>query len=186
VSTASKAIASAVQAAACGYGVLLLPPLLSGDVAKEEIVLPLTLAYVFSGHLEFRLPLASRALAAVENAFDEIIRSVPLVSKGVMYVRMQQPGPAELHELLRASTLVVRTDQDSAAQAPADAAEIVILAAANAAEAYSGSGKVPRLVSRNLDRVRDPELRKKIADCVAVFDLGAGGHITQGDFSVSW
>ena len=71
MSTASKAIASVAKPAPAAFGVLLLPELLGSgpfkNVSKNEIVMPLTLAYVFSGHIEFRLPLASCALAAVEE-----------------------------------------------------------------------------------------------------------------------
>lgn len=190
MSTASLAVASVAKAAPAAYGVLLLPELLGRNplknVTKEEIVLPLTLAYVFSGHIEFRLPLAPCALPAVESAFDEILRSVPLVSKGVQYVRFQGPSKAELQELLTPSALMLHSGNDCAVQAPENAAEVVILAAAKNSEAYSGAGNVPRLLTRNLDRVRDPELRTKITDCIALFELQAGGHITQGDFSVSW
>lgn len=188
MSTASKAIASVAKAAPAAYGVLLLPELLSADasknVSKEEIVLPLTLAYVFSGNVEFRLPLVSGALSVVERAFDEIIRSVPMVSKGVLYVRSEESLNNELQQLLRAATLVLRTGKDCAVETPAHAAEVVILAGNS--KAYSGGGSVPRLLTRNLDRLHDAELRKKIADCISLFDLQAGGHITQGDFSVSW
>lgn len=184
--SASSFAAGATVPAPCAYGVLLLPELLNGSVTKEEIVLPLTLAYVFAQHFEFRLPLVPAALAAVESAFDEIIRSMPIVNKGVLYVRMREFSPAALEGLLRASTLVIRSDGKLDVCAPATAAEIVLLSAMAQGRNAMGDGTGPRMLARNLEALRDPELRKKIADCISIFELQSGGHITQGDFSVSW
>jgi hypothetical protein len=182
--TASKALGSAAVAAPCAHGVVLLPELLAGQVTKEQIILPLTLAYVFSEHLDFRLPLAPAAMPAVEKAFDEILRSMPLASKGVLYVRTSTAEMQVVSELVRSSDLIIRSDRQFNVEVPANTSEVVVLSAAAAAGNSEMQG--PRLVTRNIERLRHPELRKKIADCIALFDLQSEGHITHGDFSISW
>lgn len=186
--------AVAAQPAPAPYGVLILPSLLTGHVSKEEILLPLTLAYVFSESMEFRLPLVDGALAVVESAFDEILRSMPLASKGVQYLRAREHAAEALNHLMRETSLVITTNAATAPPAPSSAAEVVFLSSQSPTSSLgdrqandgNGNGNVPRIVARNLDSVHDPELRKKIADCISLFELQAAGHITQGHFSVSW
>jgi len=173
---ATQPVVHVATAVEVPYAVLLLPAVLEGAPQKQELLLPLTLAYLLSAHITFQFPLHESALAVVERTFDDILKGLPKESKGICYRGVER---AE-----RASTLVPQSS--------------LLLTDERGRQATNGCGSLPAaVISRsegdtcvvllqNLQMVSDLGLRGKLASCAQLINVQSSGFITEGHFSLSW
>ncbi|HVZ59888.1 MAG TPA: hypothetical protein VG892_03795 [Terriglobales bacterium] len=71
----------------------------------DSILLPLTLAYLASQHVRVIIPLPKPLLPWVDSLFDELVSSLPIAGKGVVY---QAAGDVKaLHELISGACLLL-------------------------------------------------------------------------------
>jgi len=173
---ATQAVARVLPAVENPYGLLLLPTVLDGAPQKQELLLPLTLAYLLSAHIAFRFPLCERALAVVERVFDDILNGLPKESKGIRYESLERPERASA--LLLHSSLLLTDDRGLQELTNCDGLPLAVI---------SKSGGNGNLVCvQNLEKVADLGLRGKLACCAQLVNAQAGGFITEGPFSLSW
>ena len=158
------------------YAVLLLPAVLNGTLQKQELFLPLTLAYLLSAHIAFRFPLRESALPLVERVFDDILNGLPKESKGICY---QSVDGAERATALVPQSSLLLTDERGLHELPRR--ERLPAAVISRSE---GNASLLRL--RNLERIDDLGLRGKLAGCAQLINVQSGGFITEGPFSLSW
>jgi len=158
------------------YAVLLLPALLTGLPEKQELFLPLTLAYLLSAHIAFHFPLGESALAVVERVFDDLLNGLPKESKGLRYQRVD--GAARAFVLVPHSSLLVTDDRGLHALVGCETLPAAVISRAE------GNCNLVRL--HNLEKIADLGLRGKLAGCAQLINVQAGGFITEGPFSLSW
>jgi len=158
------------------YAVLLLPAVLEGTPQKQELLLPLTLAYLLSAHIAFRFPLCESALAVVERVFDDILNGLPKESKGIGYQSVDEAERASA--LVPHSSLVLTDDRGLHALHSCETLPAAVISRSE------GNSNLVRL--HNLEKVSDPGLRGKLAGCAQLINAQAGGFITEGPFSLSW
>ena len=173
---ASQAAVHVARGAEKPYAVLLLPAVLNGTPQKQELLLPLTLAYLLSAHITFRFPLRESALPLVERVFDDILSGLPKESKGICY---QGVEAAERASALVPQSSLLLTDERGLHELPGS--ERVPAAVISRSE---GSASLLRL--RNLEKIDDLGLREKLAGCAQLINVQSGGFITEGPFSLSW
>jgi hypothetical protein len=173
---ATQAAAQALPAVEKPYAVLLLPAVLDGAPQKQELLLPLTLAYLLSAHIAFRFPLRESALAVVERVFDEILSGLPKESKGIRYQSVDGAKCASL--LVPHSSLLVTNDRGLQELANCDGLPLAVISKSE------DNSNFMRL--RNLGKVADVGLRAKLASCAQLINVQSGGFITEGHFSLSW
>jgi hypothetical protein len=157
------------------YAVLLLPSVLDTS-KKQDLFLPLTLAYLLSAHIPFQFPLRESALAVVERAFDDILNGLPKDSKGICYRSVDQMEPAAA--LVPRSSLLL-TDEHGLRELP-DCSGLPLAVISKA------EGNTHVLTMRNLHKIEDLGLRGKLAGCAQLINIQAGGFVSEGHFSLSW
>jgi len=158
------------------YAVLLLPAVLEGVAQKQELLLPLTLAYLLSTHIAFRFPLCESALAVVERAFDDILKGLPKESKGIRYQSVERPDRASA--LVPHSSLLLTDDRGLQDLTKCNGLPLAVISKSD------GNSNLVRL--HNLEKVSDIGLRAKLASCAQLINVQSGGFITEGHFSLSW
>jgi hypothetical protein len=157
------------------YAVLLLPAVLEGVPQKQELLLPLTLAYLLSAHIAFRFPLCESALAVVERVFDDILNGLPKESKGICYQSVE--GAERASVLVPHSSLLVTDDRGLQKLTNCDGLPLAVIL-------KSEGDNLLRL--HNLEKVSDLGLRGKLAGCAQLINVQSSGFITEGPFSLSW
>lgn len=173
---ATQAVVRVSPAIEIPYGVLLLPAVLEGTPQRQELLLPLTLAYLLSAHIAFQFPMHESGLVVVEHAFDDILKGLPKESKGIRYRSVER---AE-----RASALVPQSSlllTDERGRQATDGCESLPAAVISRPE---GNNCVVLL--QNLEKVSDLGLRSKLASCAQLINVQSTGFITEGHFSLSW
>lgn len=173
---ATQAAVQVLPAAEKPYAILLLPAVLSGVPEKQELFLPLTLAYLLSAHIAFHFPLRESALAVVERVFDDILKGLPKESKGIRYQSVE--GAERVSVLVPHSSLLVTDDRGLHALAGCETLPAAVISRAE------GNSNLVRL--HNLEKIADLGLRGKLAGCAQLINVQAGGFITEGPFSLSW
>lgn len=153
---------------------LLLPALLVGTAQPQELLLPLTLAYLLSAHVPFRFPMPESAVPIVEHTFDGILNGLPKESKGILY--LAGVLPEQIAAMVRNAALVLTSDSAPAAD----------LNGLPAAVFCRGADHSQLLLLRNVDRLADSELKSKLAGCAQLINLQSSGFISEGHFSLSW
>jgi hypothetical protein len=176
VAPAAHAAVPLFQAAENPYAVLLLPCVLRGLPQKQELFLPLTLAYLLSVHIPFRFPLRERALAVVERVFDDILNGLPNESKGIRYQSVDQAERAST--LLPHSSLLLTDERGLPEMTNCDGLPLAVI--------LKSEGNANLLRLRNLEKIDDLGLRGKLAGCARLINVQSGGFITEGHFSLSW
>jgi len=158
------------------YGLLLLPSLFNGAVEHQELLLPLTVAYLLSAHLPFRFPLPEGMINTIEQLFDAILNGLPKESKGILYA--PTPSLAPMSELLQDASLVI-TDDVGLEQSDgfADVPQAVLCRATD---------HIRALKLRNTEKLHDTELKAKLAVCAQLINAQSAGFTTEGHFSLSW
>ena len=96
-----------------GSAVLLLANVLQENL-DEPILLPLTLAYLVSAHMEVIFPVPNSILAPVDSTYDELLEDLPIATGGISY--RPPPGVGEMRQLVESVCLVI-TDIPEAASA---------------------------------------------------------------------
>jgi len=173
---ATQPVVRVARAVEAPYAVLLLPAVLEGAPQKQELLLPLTLAYLLSAHITFQFPLHESALAVVERAFDDILKGLPKESKGICYRTIER---AESVRSLAPRSALLLTDERG--RQAVDGCESLPAAVISHPE---GASSVVRL--QNLEKVSDLGLRGKLASCAQLINVQSSGFITEGHFSLSW
>jgi hypothetical protein len=158
------------------YAVLLLPAVLHGAPSKQELFLPLTLAYLLSAHIAFHFPLRQSALAVVERVFDDILRGLPKDSKGICY---QEIGEAEhVSALVPQSSLLLTDERGLEELANCNGLPLAVIS--------KSAGNTHLLRMRHLEKIEDQGLRGKLVGCAQLINVQSEGFITEGHFSLSW
>ena len=173
---ATQAVARDLPAVENPYGLLLLPTVLDGAPQKQELLLPLTLAYLLSAHIGFRFPLHENALAVVERVFDDILSGLPKESKGIRYQSVDGAECASL--LVPHSSLLLTDDRGLRELTNRDGLPLAVISKAE------GNSNLLRLDS--LEKVADVGLRAKLVSCAQLINVQSGGFLTEGHFSLSW
>ncbi len=173
---ATQAAAELVRAVAKPYAALFLPAVLEGVPEKQELFLPLTLAYLLSAHIAFQFPLRENALPLVERVFDDILHGLPKESKGICYQSVDGLECASV--LVPHSSLLLTDDRGLEELAGGDGLSAAVLS--------KSEGNTNLLRLRNLEKIDDLGLRGKLAGCAQLINVQSGGFITQGHFSLSW
>ena len=163
------------------YAAVVLPDLLSGvpdlrsvAIDKQNLLLPLTIAYLVSAHVSVRLPMREQVVPLVDRVFDEILRGKTLEVKGVLYVPVA--GAAQARDLVAGAALVITSD----------AALTQIAACVPRAIISTANGRPASLELCNLAVIADQKLRETLDGCAQLINLQGEGFCTEGDFSVSW
>ena len=173
---ATQAAVRVSPAAQKPYAVLFLPAVFQGTPQKQELLLPLTLAYLLSAHIPFRFPLRESALAVVERAFDDILSGLPKESKGICY---ECVGPAQDASVLVPQSSLLVTD-DGGLRALCDGETLP------AAVISHSETKAHGMRLHNLEKISDARLRAKLASCARLINSQSDGFTTEGHFSLSW
>jgi hypothetical protein len=173
---ATQPVVRVAPAVEVPYAVLLLPAVLEGTPQKQELLLPLTMAYLLSAHITFQFPLHESALAVVERAFDDILKGLPKESKGIRYQSVESAGRASV--LVPQSSLLLTDERGRQAL---DGCKLLPAAVISRSDDNSS---VVRL--QNLEKVADLGLRGKLASCAQLINVQSSGFITEGHFSLSW
>lgn len=158
------------------YALLLLPAVLNGVPARQELFLPLTLAYLLSAHIAFRFPLRESALAVVERVFDDILKGLPKESKGICYESVDESEHATV--LVPHSSLLLTDECGLPELAGCEKMPAAVISKSE------GDSKLLRL--HNLENIDDLGLRGKLAGCAQLINVQSGGFITEVPFSLSW
>jgi hypothetical protein len=150
------------------YGVVLISALANGLVSDEEIRLPLTLAYLLSAHISFRLLMDAANLARVERVFDRIIPNCLQASKGVLYVTHV---PDELPGFLRSSTLILTDEQGFRLTSGLEVPQAVIT-----------RSEEERCIVRvhGAKRLGDSDLKAKLAVCAQLLNVQSPDSVDRG------
>ena len=171
-----QAVVRTAPAVEAPYAVLLLPAVLESTPQKQELLLPLTLAYLLSAHIAFRFPLHASAMPVVERVFDGILQGLPKESKGICYQTIEGAEPALLS--VPHASLLVTDDCGLKASSGCEGLPAAVLSSSE------GSRHLVRL--QNLENVSDGGLRAKLVSCAQFINAQSDGFITEGHFSLSW
>jgi hypothetical protein len=158
------------------YAVLLLPAVLNGALQKQELFLPMTLAYLLSAHIPFRFPLCENSLAVVERVFDDILNGLPKESKGICYHCVDAPELASV--LLPDSSLLLTDERGLQGLANCHHLPLAVIS--------KSEGKTNLLRLRNLERIYDVGLRGKLAGCAQLINLQSGASTSEGHCLLAW
>jgi hypothetical protein len=156
--------------------VLLLPSVFHEVDDFQELLLPLTLAYLLSTHLPFRFPMSAVAVTKIERLFDGILNGLPKESKGILY--LTEPSQADIVHLLQGASLVL-TDEAGIEQIPG------ISELPHAVVCRSGD-QMRSLKLRRAEKLQDEGLKAKLMGCAQLINVQTAGFITEGHFSLSW
>ena len=173
---ATQPVVGVAPAVEVPYAVLLLPAVLEGTPQKQELLLPLTLAYLLSAHIPFQFPLQEGALAVVERVFDDILKGLPKESKGIRYQSVERAESARL--LVPRSSLLLTDERGRQATDNWQSLPTAVISRSE------GNSCVALL--QNLQKVSDLGLRGKLASCAQLINVQSSGFITEGHFSLSW
>ncbi len=176
VAQAAQAAAPWSRAVERPYAVLLLPVALQGTPQKQELFLPLTLAYLLSAHIAFQFPLRASALAVVERVFDDILSDLPKDSKGICYQGMDEAEHASA--LVPHSSLLLTDELGLQELANCNGLPVAVIS--------KSAGNTHLLRIRNLEKIEDLGLRGKLVGCAQLINAQSDGFITEGHFSLSW
>ncbi len=162
------------------YALLLLRELLedagAGPVEKSTLLLPLTLAYLLSGHIPVVLVAQEKVVPHVDRAYDEVLRGLPLQSRGVSYCT--ECSDAEVAARVAAATLVVTNDPRYRQLAADQQLPHALLLNAN--------GKGPAVELSWLDKLADVNTQRELAGFAQLVNIQSGGFMSEGHFSLSW
>ena len=176
IAPAAQVAAPLLGATERPYAVLLLPAVLNGTPQKQELFLPLTLAYLLSAHVAFQFPLRQSALAVVERVFDDILRGLPKDSKGICY---QEIGDAEcVSAFVPHSSLLLTDERGLQDLADCNGVPLAVIS--------KSTRNAHLLRMRNLEKIEDQGLRGKLVGCAQLINVQSEGFITEGHFSLSW
>jgi hypothetical protein len=174
---ATQAAVRVLPAVEKPYAVLLLPAVLSATPPrKQELFLPLTLAYLLSAHIPFQFPIREHALPLVERVFDDILHGLPKESKGICYQSVD--GEQRASALVPPSLLLLTDDRGLEELGGRDGLPVAVLS--------KSEGNTNLLRLRHLEKIGDLGLRGKLAGCAQLINVQSGGFITEGHFSLSW
>jgi hypothetical protein len=173
---ATQAATQFVRVVTKPYAALFLPAVLKSVPQKQELFLPLALAYLLSAHIAFQFPLRDNALALVERVFDDILHGLPKESKGICYQSVD--GLERASALVPHSSLLLTDERGLEELAARDGLPAAVLSKAE------GNTNLLRL--RNLEKIEDLGLQAKLAGCAQLINVQSVGFITQGHFSLSW
>jgi hypothetical protein len=67
------------------YGVIALDERDFGPHSRRELSISLTLAFLLSAHLRIDFPMSDGASREIDRAFDQVLKDMPMESKGVAY-----------------------------------------------------------------------------------------------------
>jgi hypothetical protein len=98
--------------------VLVLDSVLRGELEKT-ILLPMTLAYLVSAHVEVAFPVPPQVLPEVDSLYDQLLTRLPISQQGVTYRKFT--GPECLQELISGASLIL-TDHPQPARLGANPA----------------------------------------------------------------
>jgi hypothetical protein len=84
--------------------VLLLDSVLRGELEKT-ILLPMTLAYLVSTHVEVAFPVPPQVLPEVDSLYDQLLSRLPIRRHGVTYRKLTEPDC--LRDLVSGASLVL-------------------------------------------------------------------------------
>ena len=98
--------------------VLLLDSVLRGELEKT-ILLPMTLAYLVSAHVEVAFPVPPQVLPEVDALYDQLLSRLPISRHGVTYRKFT--GPECLPDLISGTSLIL-TDHPQPSRLGADPA----------------------------------------------------------------
>jgi hypothetical protein len=152
-----------------------VPELYRGRPPREQLLMPLTVAYLLSAELPFCCPVHPDSVAALDGAFDEILRGLALESCGITYLTGDE---AEVGRALDGAVFILSDERgEREASARAERPYAVLLSA-------NGSG--PALRVAHADLIPKADFAAKLAGCEQLLKLQAQGITTGGPFSLSW
>jgi hypothetical protein len=67
------------------YAVIALDERDFGPHSRRELAISLTLAFMISAHLRFDFPMSDEASREIDRSFDQVLKDLPMVSKGIAY-----------------------------------------------------------------------------------------------------
>lgn len=172
----TQAAAQFVRAVTKPYAALFLPVVLKRVPQKQELFLPLTLAYLLSAHIAFQFPLRESALPLVERVFDDILHGLPKDSKGICYQSVD--GVERASALVPHSSLLLTDDCGLQEMSDCNGVPLAVIS--------KSAGNTHLLRMRNLEKIEDQGLRGKLVGCAQLINVQSDGFITQGHFSLSW
>jgi hypothetical protein len=176
IAPAAQVTAPLLGTAERPYAVLLLPAVLNDTPQKQELFLPLTLAYLLSAHVAFQFPLRPSALAVVERVFDDILRGLPKDSKGICYREIAETEGVSA--FVPQSSLLLTDERGLQEMSNCNGVPLAVIS--------KSAGNTHLLRMRNLEKIEDEGLRGKLVGCAQLINVQSEGFITEGHFSLSW
>ena len=158
------------------YALLVLKDVLGDSLNQQDLLLPLTLAYLVSAQVRFLLPVPTRHVTQLEAAFDGILNGLALDSQGVSYHDVS--APADIESLLDRATVIITTDAQAQQMARARGLPCAFLGLCD--------GQPPQVELADMGKLKDEELKGRLAGFAQLINIQAGGLISRGPFSLSW
>src|SRR5215470_17444746 len=93
------------------YAVIALDERDFGPHRRNELSISLTLAFLLSARLRFHFPMSNDVSREVDRAFDQVLKDLPLESKGIAYRKdLRHYGHDGRIGLIEGAKLVITSD----------------------------------------------------------------------------
>jgi hypothetical protein len=143
------------------YGVIALDERDFGQHSRRELSISLTLAFLLSAHLRIDFPMSDGASREVDRAFDQVLKDLPMESKGIAYRKDLRRD--EKIRLIEGAKLVITSDLLIQKRMDALSIPNIFL--------DFKSGRSPFIRWRFLENLEDDILKQRIVVCSKLINV---------------
>ena len=156
------------------YGVIALDERDFGPHSRRELSISLTLAFLLSAHLRIDFPMSNGALMEIDRAFDQVLKDLPMESKGIAYRKDLRRD--EKICLIEGAKLVITSDLLIQKRMDAGSIPNIFL--------DFKSGRSPFIRWRFLENLEDDILKQRIVVCSKLINVVSHISHERGRFEI--
>jgi hypothetical protein len=158
------------------YAALIVKKPALADAQQSEVLFPLVVAYLMSSHIRFLFLLDREAVPLLDSLYDEILRALPLDSKGLLYV--EEGVENKFDEFLRGAQFVVTNHPTVQLAAQSAGIPVIFVRPVD--------GTAPVVQLSGMEGIRDGHLRESIGQCAETVNARAEEFVADGPFYLWW
>lgn len=158
------------------FAILLTNELQQAQPNRQALLLPLTLTYLLSEHIQVLLPVPEANSRLVDAIFDDVIRGLTLKSQGIAYLK--DFPEADIAVAIKTASLVLTLDDSCEQIAKEHETPYIYLRQMEKGETIVRSGCLAKIVPE--------ELQVQAVGFVQLIHVLSKGVLSKGHFSLSW